>query len=68
MCPHLTTVTAHTPQSERGREFEETKKQLEEDADREIEELKEKYEAKLTQEREIGLRLKGTQPLRVPDR
>jgi septal ring factor EnvC (AmiA/AmiB activator) len=33
---------------------------LEEDADREIEELKEKYEAKLAVEREIGLRLKGT--------
>ena len=40
-------------------EFEETRKQLEEDVDREIEELKEKYEAKLATEREAALRLKG---------
>lgn len=35
------------------------KKQQEEDADREIEELKDKYEARLTAEREGALRLKG---------
>ena len=40
-------------------EFKETRKQLEEDVDREIEELKEKYEAKLATEREAALRLKG---------
>ena len=40
-------------------EFDETRRQLEEDVDREIEELKEKYEAKLTTEREAALRLKG---------
>ena len=40
-------------------EFEETRKQLEEDVDREIEELKERYEAKLASERESALRLKG---------
>lgn len=34
------------PQAELEREFEEIKKQLEEDADREIEETKEKYEQK----------------------
>ena len=37
--------------------------QIEEDADREIEELKEKYEGKLNQEREIALRLKGDNTL-----
>ena len=40
-------------------EFEETRKQLEEDVDREIEDLKEKYETKLASEREAALRLKG---------
>ena len=40
-------------------EFDETRRQLEEDVDREIEELKEKYEAKLSTEREAALRLKG---------
>ncbi len=40
------------------REFEETKRQIEDDADREIEELKEKYETKLVDERETGMRLK----------
>jgi chromosome segregation ATPase len=41
------------------RAFEETKTQLEEDADREIDKLKEKYEAMLRVEHDIGLRLKG---------
>jgi uncharacterized protein (DUF3084 family) len=41
------------------RAFEETKTQLEEDADREIDKLKEKYEALLHAEHESGLRLKG---------
>ena len=40
-------------------EFDETRRQLEEDVDREIEELKERYEAKLASERESALRLKG---------
>ena len=44
---------------ETNREFEETKRQLEEDADREIEELKERYELRLVAERDISLRLKG---------
>merc|ERR1711998_361076 len=44
---------------EQNKELEETRRQLEEDVDREIEELKEKYEAKLAGERESALRLKG---------
>ena len=40
-------------------EFQVLKTHVEEDADQEIEELKEKYDAKLTQEREATLRLKG---------
>lgn len=43
LCP------SSSPQAEKAeleREFEEIKKQLEEDADREIEETKEKYEQK----------------------
>ena len=36
-------------------EFDETRRQLEEDVDREIEELKERYEAKLASERESAL-------------
>ena len=41
------------------KESDETKKQMEEDADLEIEDLKEKYETKLAAEREAALRLKG---------
>ena len=41
------------------KESDETKKQMEEDADLEIEDLKEKYELRLAAERESGLRLKG---------
>ncbi|KAJ3074808.1 Cilia- and flagella-associated protein 57 [Podochytrium sp. JEL0797] len=41
------------------REFEETTHETEEDADSEILELKHRYERKLKEEREIGLRLKG---------
>ena len=41
------------------REFEETSKETEEDADAEIIELKHRYEKKLKEEKEIGLRLKG---------
>merc|ERR1711966_220012 len=37
----------------------ETLRQLEQDADREIEELKEQYEEKLNQEREDKVRLRG---------
>eukprot|EP00069_Balaena_mysticetus_P003368 bmy_16613T0 len=41
------------------REFEETKKQIEEDEDREIQDIKTKYEKKLRDEKESNLRLKG---------
>uniref|UniRef100_A0A8C5SHT4 Cilia and flagella associated protein 57 n=1 Tax=Laticauda laticaudata TaxID=8630 RepID=A0A8C5SHT4_LATLA len=41
------------------REFEETKKQIEEDEDREIQDIKIKYERRLREERESNLRLKG---------
>ncbi|XP_044157486.1 cilia- and flagella-associated protein 57 [Bufo gargarizans] len=41
------------------RELEETKKQIEEDGDREIQDIKIKYERRLREEREISLRLKG---------
>lgn len=41
------------------REYDETTKETEEDADNEIVELKNKYERKLKDERESGLRLKG---------
>ncbi|KAI9149781.1 hypothetical protein H9P43_009960 [Blastocladiella emersonii ATCC 22665] len=41
------------------KEFEETNRETEEDADQEIIQLKHKYEKKLREEREVGLRLKG---------
>lgn len=41
------------------REFHETRSQLEEDTDKEIEHLKEKYDSKLHLERDATLRLKG---------
>nr|XP_012631296.1 cilia- and flagella-associated protein 57 isoform X1 [Microcebus murinus] len=41
------------------REFEETKKQIEEDEDREIQDIKTKYEKRLRDEKESNLRLKG---------
>lgn len=41
------------------REYEETKKQIEEDADREILDIKNKYERKLRDEIETNMRLKG---------
>ena len=41
------------------REYEETKKQIEEDADREILDIKNKYERRLRDEKESNMRLKG---------
>ncbi|KAJ3354153.1 Cilia- and flagella-associated protein 57 [Entophlyctis luteolus] len=41
------------------KEYEETTRETEEDADSEILELKHRYERKLKEEREVGLRLKG---------
>jgi hypothetical protein len=42
-----------------ARKFKETRAQLEDDTDKEIEELKARYEAKLQQERDATLRLQG---------
>ena len=44
---------------QQSREYEETKKQIEEDADREILDIKNKYERRLREEKEANLRLKG---------
>ncbi len=44
---------------QQARDFEETTKETEEDADTEILELKQKYERKLKDEKDIVLRLKG---------
>lgn len=41
------------------REYEETKRQIEEDADREILDIKNKYERRLRDEIETNMRLKG---------
>uniref|UniRef100_A0A6Q2XMB8 Cilia- and flagella-associated protein 57 n=1 Tax=Esox lucius TaxID=8010 RepID=A0A6Q2XMB8_ESOLU len=41
------------------REFDETKKQMEEDWDREVHNIRIKYERKLREEKEVSLRLKG---------
>ncbi|MBN3302205.1 CFA57 protein, partial [Amia calva] len=44
---------------EQVREFEESKKQMEEDGDREIQDIRIKYEKRLRNEKEANLRLKG---------
>ena len=44
---------------EQNKEYEETKKQIEEDADREILDIKNNYEIQLRREREENLKLKG---------
>lgn len=64
-CPHLPGLTLFSPRQaqedvrQQLREFEETKKQIEEDEDREIQDIKTKYEKKLRDEKEANLRLKG---------
>ena len=59
----MTNIINHFQASEESRqqlrEYEETKRQIEEDADREILDVKNKYERKLCEEREANLRLKG---------
>ncbi|EQB77501.1 WD repeat-containing protein 65 [Camelus ferus] len=52
-------LTAQEDVRQQLREFEETKKQIEEDEDREIQDIKTKYEKKLRDEKESNLRLKG---------
>uniref|UniRef100_A0A4W3H1C6 Cilia- and flagella-associated protein 57 n=1 Tax=Callorhinchus milii TaxID=7868 RepID=A0A4W3H1C6_CALMI len=49
----------HDESRQQLREFDETKKQIEEDGDREIQDIKIKYERNLREERETNLRLKG---------
>jgi hypothetical protein len=41
------------------RNFEETKRQIEDDGENEVEEMREMYELKLNTERQTALRLKG---------
>ena len=50
---------AHDESRQQMREYEETKKQIEEDADREILDIKNKYERRLRDEKEANMRLKG---------
>lgn len=57
-CP-LSPSQAQEDVRQQLREFEETKKQIEEDEDREIQDIKTKYEKKLRDEKESNLRLKG---------
>ncbi|ESO94501.1 hypothetical protein LOTGIDRAFT_118162 [Lottia gigantea] len=45
--------------NQKNREYEETKRQIEEDADREILDIKNKYERRLRDEKEANMRLKG---------
>ncbi|XP_064605218.1 cilia- and flagella-associated protein 57-like [Liolophura sinensis] len=60
----LQEMTAKLEQSseearQHSREYEETKRQIEEDADREILDIKNKYERRLRDEKEANMRLKG---------
>ena len=50
---------AHDEARQQNREYEETKKQIEEDADREILDIKNKYERKLRDEKEANQKLRG---------
>ena len=63
-CKSVLTLELSPPQSndearQQSREYEETKKQIEEDADREILDIKNKYERRLRDEKEANMRLKG---------
>lgn len=50
---------AHDEARQQHREYEETKRQIEEDADREILDIKNKYERRLREEKETNQKLKG---------
>ena len=50
---------ANDESRQQQREYDETKKQIEEDADREILDIKNKYERRLRDEKEANMRLKG---------
>lgn len=50
---------ANDESREQNKEYEETKKQIEEDSDREILDIKNNYEIQLRREREENIKLKG---------
>lgn len=52
-------IQLHDEGRQQHREYDETKKQIEEDADREILDIKNTYEKKLREEREANMKLKG---------
>ena len=52
-------LQAHHEATQQQREYDETKRQIEEDADREILDIKNKYERRLRDEIETNMRLKG---------
>ena len=56
---YLYIIQATEESRQQQREYEETKKQIEEDADREILDIKNKYERRLRDEKEANMRLKG---------
>lgn len=56
---YLFIVQANDESRQQQREYDETKKQIEEDADREILDIKNKYERRLRDEKEANMRLKG---------
>lgn len=53
------TFQAHDEAQQAAREYEETKKQIEEDSDREILDIKNKYEMALREEKDKHTKLKG---------
>lgn len=52
-------LKANDESREQNKEYEETKKQIEEDSDREILDIKNNYEIQLRREREENIKLKG---------
>ena len=52
-------LQAHDEQRQQQRESDEMQRQIEEDTDREILELKNRYERQLRQEKEDNMKLKG---------
>ena len=57
--PYLCTQQSHDEARQQHREYEETKRQIEEDSDREILDIKNKYERRLRDEKETNQKLKG---------
>ena len=56
---YILSLQSNDETRQQTREYEETKKQIEEDADREILDIKNKYERRLRDEKESNTRLKG---------